>query len=63
MCHRSQASERFLKDLSKVYDVGDLVKAVVLKVTSKTVMKDAFGVRLIGDASRISMLGEISICP
>eukprot|EP00903_Cladosiphon_okamuranus_P010099 g9564.t2 len=32
MCHRSEAAERSIKDLSTVYDVGDLVKAVVLKV-------------------------------
>lgn len=32
MCHRSEASEHLIKDLSTVYDVGDLVKAVVLKV-------------------------------
>lgn len=33
MCHRSEAAERSIKNLSTFYDVGDLVKAVVLKVT------------------------------
>lgn len=32
MCHRSQAAEKAIKDLTTVYDEGDLVKAVVLKV-------------------------------
>lgn len=32
MCHRSQAADRTIKDLTKVYDEGDLVKAIVLKV-------------------------------
>lgn len=32
MCHRSQAADHELKTLTGVYDVGDLVKAVVLKV-------------------------------
>lgn len=32
MCHRSEAAERPIKDLSTFYEVGDLVKAVVLKV-------------------------------
>lgn len=32
MCHRTEAAERPIKDLTTVYDVGDLVKAVVLKV-------------------------------
>lgn len=33
MCHRSEAAARPVKDLSTVYDVGDLVKAIVLKVS------------------------------
>lgn len=32
MCHRSQAADGKIKDLTQVYDEGDLVKAVVLKV-------------------------------
>lgn len=32
MCHRSEAADVKIKDLTQVYDEGDLVKAVVLKV-------------------------------
>ena len=33
MCHRSQAADQKMKDLTEVYDEGDLVKAIVLKVS------------------------------
>lgn len=33
MCHRSQAADKAIKDLTQVYEEGDLVKAVVLKVS------------------------------
>lgn len=32
MCHRSEAADETIEDLTQVYDEGDLVKAVVLKV-------------------------------
>lgn len=32
MCHRSQAADGHVKDLTTMYDEGDLVKAMVLKV-------------------------------
>lgn len=32
MCHRKEAANGEIKDLTTVYDDGDLVKAVVLKV-------------------------------
>lgn len=34
MCHRSEAADVKIKDLTQVYDEGDLVKAVVLKVNT-----------------------------
>lgn len=33
MCHRSQAADHSIKDLTEVYSKGDLVKAVVLKAS------------------------------
>ncbi len=33
MCHRSEAADHSIKDLTGVYEVGDLVKAVILKVS------------------------------
>lgn len=33
MCHRSEAADQAINDLTGVYEVGDLVKAVVLKVS------------------------------
>ncbi|CAM9425382.1 unnamed protein product, partial [Ectocarpus sp. 8 AP-2014] len=33
MCHRSEAADETIDDLTQVYDEGDLVKAVVLKVS------------------------------
>lgn len=39
MCHRSQAADKAIKDLTQVYEEGDLVKAVVLKVGNKAVVK------------------------
>uniref|UniRef100_A0A7S2H4N6 S1 motif domain-containing protein n=2 Tax=Octactis speculum TaxID=3111310 RepID=A0A7S2H4N6_9STRA len=31
MCHKSEAADQYITDLSKLYSVGDLVKAVILK--------------------------------
>lgn len=36
MCHRSQAADKSIKDLTKFYDIEDLVKAVVLKASILT---------------------------
>ena len=36
MCHRSEAADRFVEDLTKFFSAGDLVKAVVLKVELDT---------------------------
>lgn len=38
MCHRSEAAEETIDDLTQVYDEGDLVKAVVLQVMAGAVM-------------------------
>lgn len=63
MCHRTEAADQKIDDLTTVYDQGDLVKAIVLSVSHdryRRVLCCAVGVLSVLPASLVALTACIS---